>query len=111
MISFKRVINIVPKDFKGAVDEKALKEPAEKELFKAYKALKDDVLPLNKTYKYEDALKKISGLKKEVDAFFDKVLVMDKDEGVKGNRLSLLKEIGLLFNIIADFSRIVTEKR
>ncbi|MEK6679371.1 MAG: glycine--tRNA ligase subunit beta [Nitrospirota bacterium] len=111
MISFKRVINIVPKDFKGAVDEKALKEPAEKELFKAYKALKDDVSPLIKAYKYEDALKKISGLKKEVDAFFDKVLVMDKDEGVKGNRLSLLKEIGLLFNIIADFSKIVTEKK
>lgn len=111
MISFKRVINIVPKDFKGAVDEKILKEPAEKELFKAYKALKDDVSPLIKAYKYEEALKRISGLKKEVDAFFDKVLVMDKDEGVKGNRLSLLKEIGLLFNIIADFSKIVTEKK
>ena len=111
MISFKRVINIVPKDFKGAVDEKALKEPAEKELFKAYKALKDDVSPLIKAYKYEDALKRISGLKKEVDAFFDKVLVMDKDEKIKGNRLGLLNEIGILFNIIADFSKIVTEKK
>src|SRR4030067_369859 len=104
MISFKRVINIVPKDFKGAVDEKALKEPAEKELFKSYKALKGDVSPLIKAYKYEDALKRISGLKKEVDAFFDKVLVMDKDEKIKGNRLGLLNEIGILFNIIADFT-------
>ncbi|OGW51995.1 MAG: glycine--tRNA ligase subunit beta [Nitrospirae bacterium RBG_19FT_COMBO_42_15] len=111
MISFKRVINIVPKDFKGAVDEKALKEPAEKELFKSYKALKGDVSPLIKAYKYEDALKRISGLKKEVDAFFDKVLVMDKDEKIKGNRLGLLNEIGILFNIIADFSKIVTEKK
>jgi glycyl-tRNA synthetase beta chain len=111
MISFKRVINIVPKDFKGAVEEKNLKEPAEKELFKAYKALKDDVSPLIKAYKYEDALKRISGLKKEVDAFFDKVLVMDKDEKIKGNRLGLLNEIGILFNIIADFSKIVTEKK
>ncbi len=111
IISFKRVINIVPKDFKGAADEKALKEPAEKELFKSYKALKDDISPLIKAYKYEDALKRISGLKKEVDAFFDKVLVMDKDEKLKGNRLSLLSEIGLLFNIIADFSKIVTEKK
>lgn len=111
MISFKRVINIVPKDFKGAVDEKALKEPAEKELCKAYMALKADITPLIKEYNYELALRKISTLKKEVDAFFDKVLVMDKDEMIKGNRLSLLKEIGLLFNIIADFSKIVTEKR
>lgn len=111
MISFKRVINIVPKDFKGAVDEKALKEPAEKELCKAYMALKADITPLIKEYNYELALRKISTLKKEVDAFFDKVLVMDKDEMIKGNRLSLLKEIGLLFNIIADFSKIVTEKK
>ncbi len=111
MISFKRVINIVPKDFKGSVDEKNLKEPAEKELFKAYMALKADILPLIKEYNYESALRKISGLKKEVDAFFDKVLVMDKDEKLKGNRLGLLKEIGLLFNIIADFSKIVTDKK
>ena len=41
----------------------------------------------------------------------DKVLVMDKDERLKANRLGLLKQIGILFNNIADFSRIVTEKK
>ncbi|MEK6680727.1 MAG: glycine--tRNA ligase subunit beta [Nitrospirota bacterium] len=111
MISFKRVINIIPPDFKGEADQNLLSEPAEKALFDAYTALKKDISPLLEAYKYEEALKMIAGIKKEVDTFFDKVLVMDKDERLKANRLGLLKQIGILFNNIADFSRIVTEKK
>jgi glycyl-tRNA synthetase beta chain len=48
-------------------------------------------------------------LRKPIDAFFDAVLVMAKDEKVKVNRLSLLAEINGLFRQMADFSKIVTE--
>jgi glycyl-tRNA synthetase beta chain len=48
-------------------------------------------------------------LRRPVDAFFDSVLVMDEDDRIRINRLSLLWEITMLFNKIADFSKIVTE--
>ena len=48
-------------------------------------------------------------IKKEIDNFFDKVLVMDKNEDLKMNRLILLKEIVQLFSEIGDLSKIVVE--
>jgi glycyl-tRNA synthetase beta chain len=42
-----------------------------------------------------------------IDMFFDKVMVMDKDEVIKNNRLGLLKNIDNLVKKTADFSRIV----
>jgi glycyl-tRNA synthetase beta chain len=49
-------------------------------------------------------------LRKPVDAFFEAVMVMAKDEKVKFNRLSLLEAVAKLFYKVADFSKIVTEK-
>ena len=51
-----------------------------------------------------DALTELS---KPIDAFFDGVLVMDKDEAVKNNRLGLLKSIDETVNCVADFTKIV----
>jgi glycyl-tRNA synthetase beta chain len=53
-------------------------------------------------------LNKLAALRPHVDSFFDNVMVMDKDEKVRFNRLSLLAEISALFHKIADFSKIVT---
>ena len=41
-----------------------------------------------------------------VNAFFDNVLVMDKDEKIKENRLALLNSLKRNFDKIADFSKI-----
>jgi glycyl-tRNA synthetase beta chain len=54
------------------------------------------------------ALGELATLRPPVDAFFDGVMVMDKDENIRINRLSLLAEISALFHKIADFSKIVT---
>jgi glycyl-tRNA synthetase beta chain len=51
----------------------------------------------------------LAALRKPVDDFFNNVLVMAKDESIRFNRLSLLKEISKIFHMIADFSKIVTE--
>ena len=42
-----------------------------------------------------------------INDFFDKVLVMDKDEKVKQNRISLLSFTKKKFDKLADFSKIV----
>mgnify|MGYP000849585869 FL=1 len=54
------------------------------------------------------ALESMSRLKGFIDAFFDSVLVMDKDEAVRRNRLALLTRIRNLFSGVADFRKIQT---
>jgi glycyl-tRNA synthetase beta chain len=45
-----------------------------------------------------------------VSAFFEKVLVMAKDEKVRNNRLALLKNLSNRFAGVADFSRVSAAK-
>ncbi|MGH9870606.1 MAG: glycine--tRNA ligase subunit beta [Candidatus Polarisedimenticolia bacterium] len=58
---------------------------------------------------YEQALRDIASLRPQVDRFFDKVLVMAPDEGVRRNRLALLQGLLGLLSRVADFSEIVVE--
>jgi glycyl-tRNA synthetase beta chain len=41
-----------------------------------------------------------------VDAFFDKVMVMDKDERLRRNRVAFLGELHAAMNRIADLSKL-----
>jgi len=61
--------------------------------------------------KYREALAEVSKLRPHIDAFFDKVMVMDEDERVRANRLALLNKLLQDFSTVADFSEIVTEKK
>jgi len=107
-IAFKRVDNIL-KDFHGGqFDVNLLSDEAEINLFSHFDNIR---LRVEKGFAEKDfsaALNKLAALRPHVDAFFDKVMVMDKDEKVRFNRLSLLSEISDLFHKIADFSKIVT---
>jgi glycyl-tRNA synthetase beta chain len=61
--------------------------------------------------KYREALAEVSKLRPFIDAFFDKVMVMDDDERIRANRLALLNKLLQDFSTVADFSEIVTEKK
>lgn len=104
--ALKRAGNIVPKEFRGAVKKSLLKEPSEQELHAAYSEIKDRVKERTVALDFRGALTDIASLRKPVDAFFEKVMVMDKDPAVKDNRLALLAGITALFAAIADFSRL-----
>jgi len=109
VIAFKRVVNIL-KDFAGGTVNPSLFESAEEgALHDVFTEINTQVVSLIEEDKYGAALIEIARLRKPVDAFFDTVLVMAKDEDIRFNRLSLLKEISTLFYRMADFSRIVTE--
>jgi glycyl-tRNA synthetase beta chain len=56
---------------------------------------------------YITALEAVATLRREIDAFFDKVMVMDPDPEVREQRLTLLANIVRNFSRIADFSEIV----
>ena len=51
-------------------------------------------------------LKTILSGKEIIDDFFDSVMVMDKDENIKNNRLSLLTSLNIIFNRVANLSLI-----
>jgi glycyl-tRNA synthetase beta chain len=52
------------------------------------------------------AIDSLMSLTDPITGFFDNVLVMDKDEAVRRNRLAILKEVWDMFSCIADFSRL-----
>jgi len=58
---------------------------------------------------YLPALQLLATAREPVDKFFDKVMVMVEDQGVRANRLALLRTLLKEFSTIADFSEIVTE--
>jgi glycyl-tRNA synthetase beta chain len=55
---------------------------------------------------YALALSRIAGLRPTVDAFFDAVMVMDKDPLVRDNRLALLKGLAELLLPVADLRKV-----
>lgn len=105
--ALKRAGNILPKGFTGTVDEALLGQGAEQALYSAYREIRDRVREKTMKMNFGGALADIASLRKRVDAFFDTVMVMDKDAAVKNNRLALLAGITGLFSGIADFSRLV----
>ena len=107
-IAFKRVDNIL-KDFRDPkVDIALFITDAERNLYAAVNEIKGQIIGGIETNDYNLALKEMARLRPPVDAFFEGVMVMDKDEKVRFNRLSLLAEISAVFHKIADFSKIVT---
>ena len=110
--SFVRAKNISSKADKGndSIDESLFIEPVEKQLFDAFTSARDKADALIKRHDYVGAIDAMKGLAKPIDAFFDGVMVMDKDEKIRGNRLALLLALDTLIESVADFSRIVLDK-
>ena len=104
-IAFKRVVNIVKGQPRGMVNPELFTQ-SEKQLYQSYLDVKRYVEESGSNYK--EALSQLRGLKEPVDKYFTDVLVMDKDEDIRLNRLSTLWEIRDLFFKIADFSKINT---
>lgn len=55
---------------------------------------------------YVSATSSIAEIRPVVDDFFDEVMVMAEDAGLRENRLALLGGVGALFSVIADFTKI-----
>ena len=107
--AFVRTGNIARKaeDVQAAVEAGLLAEQVEKDLCKAYEAVASKVEKEVAAQDYAGAIATLSQLAAPIDAFFDGVMVMDKDEKIKNNRLGLLKLVDNLICQVADFSKIV----
>ncbi len=90
--------------------EKRAEHPEEAALIRAYVETSPKFQEAVQSENYQQAVSLVAGLRRPVDAFFDKVMVMVDDEQKRIARLLLLLAIVSQFEIIADFSEIVTEK-
>ncbi|ABI55370.1 glycine--tRNA ligase subunit beta [Alkalilimnicola ehrlichii MLHE-1] len=105
----KRIGNILRKAGETVPDTVAsaqLKEPAEQALARSLEATREQLQPRLAEGDYAGALEGLARLREPVDTFFDDILVMAEDPGVRVNRLALLKAIQALFLEIADVSRL-----
>lgn len=107
--AFVRTGNIARKaeEVQAVVEADLLAEQVEKDLCKAYEAAASKVEKEIAAQDYAGAIATLSQLAAPIDAFFDGVMVMDKDEKIKNNRLGLLKLVDNLVCQVADFSKIV----
>ncbi len=106
-LTFKRVSNII-KGQKGplTVDESMFKEDCERDLWKASQELEKEIRDSMEKRDYFNALNVLAKLKGPVDAFFDGVEVLKKeDPRLRDNRVAVLQHLAELFLKLADFSR------
>ena len=78
------------------------------DLWDKSKEIAPQIARLRELRNYGEALVLIATLRPTIDQFFDKVMVLDADEAVRGANLGLIAEVVRNFSTIADFSEIVT---
>ncbi len=114
-VGFKRVVNIIRKSGQKeegaapeAIDTKLFEHESEGALFEEFKAVDQKVSDAMEKGSFDRALVEIASLRDAVDRFFDGVMVMAEDTGIRRNRLALLGHIAGLFGKFADFSKLST---
>ncbi len=102
----KRVNNILPKKTLPGCNPVLLREESEKQLKDHLDSVSSRLPDLLQDKKFAEAMDLFTSLTTPVNSFFDNVLVMDKNEEIKQNRLSLLNDIWKTLSSIADFSQL-----
>ena len=104
----KRVSNILQKQAAdgslGAIRHDLLIEDAEIELARVIEQCRLKAEPLFQNREYSKGLEALASSKEAIDAFFEKVLVMDENLELRENRINLLGELRTLFLQVADIS-------
>ncbi|MDP8321461.1 MAG: glycine--tRNA ligase subunit beta [Candidatus Stygibacter australis] len=110
VLGFKRVSNIIGEqsDF-GKVKEELFADTAEKQLFKEYLILAEELSEL--AGNYDKMMEKLVHFSEYINRFFDEVLVNVEDQGVRKNRYNLLSKIREEFLRVADLALIVVEEK
>ena len=109
--SAKRIANITAGHASTSVDAKKLEHDTEKRLNELADAVGTHIDELLAERRYRTALESFAALAPELEKFFDDVMVMVDDEGVRRNRMSLLRKVGNAVMKIADVTKIVVDRR
>jgi glycyl-tRNA synthetase beta chain len=104
----KKDANLAARLAKGlaALNREKLTLPAERDLLNAVNEAGPAARKAVGAERFEEAMAALAKLRAPVDRFFDEVLVNDKDDTLRLNRLLLLAQIREALHGVADFSRI-----
>ncbi|HIS36602.1 TPA: glycine--tRNA ligase subunit beta [Candidatus Scatousia excrementigallinarum] len=94
-----RVIRILKEDSKSQVNRDLFKETSEGMLYR-------EIQTVDENADYTTYLNQLIAINPAVEKFFEDVLVMDKDEKVKENRLALLTMLKKKYEKLTDFSKL-----
>lgn len=109
MTALKRAVNISKQKTDGDIDPSKFAHDSEKNLLAAINAAYQQKLEAQRSASAEGylvALRAAASVRPAVDAFFDAVMVMDKDPAIKSNRLRLLQKVAGLVSDIADIEKL-----
>ena len=94
-----RVLKILKDSINSDINESLLTIEAEKNLYK-------EIQNITFNGNYSEYLQNLININPTVTKFFDDVLVMDKDEKIKNNRLALLNDLKNKYIILTDFTKL-----
>ena len=114
LAGYKRAANILAAEEKKDGKTYDAKTPprevftldAENDLVSAIESVDVSAAAKVRTNDYRGAIAALASLRAPVDAFFEKVLVNDKDPATRTNRLHLLAALRNTMHLVADFSKI-----
>jgi len=110
---YKRASNILLNELKnkefeisGLADPGLFKNQFELNLFKKIQNIRKDFTNIGEENNYVNMLKILSSAKKEVNDFFENVIVNDEEKSLKKNRLELLQMLCKTFDNYFNFSKV-----
>jgi len=110
--SAKRIANITSGQESAAhVDPSKLENDTERRLAELVPLMNDQIDEMIAERNYKLALETFAAMAPELETFFDEVMVMVEDEGVRRNRMALLRTVGNAVMKIADVTKIVVDRR
>lgn len=103
---FTRANNLAKKGGSGAIDPARLTEPSEKELYAAVMQAQESLEKTMEDAGLRGVIRLMSGLAEPINAFFEGVMVMAEDEGVRASRLALLNSVVAMSRRVGDLSKL-----
>jgi glycyl-tRNA synthetase beta chain len=109
--SAKRIENITKGHESTRVETSKLENDVEKRLDQLADAVGHQIDEMIAERRYHSALESFAALAPELETFFKDVMVMVDDEGLRKNRMSLLRKVGGAVMKVADVTKIVVDRR
>lgn len=106
-IAYDRASRILTGAVNGRVDPQRFEDDTERTLHETVGKVRPPVEGAASEGNFTRALDGLLPLAGPVDRLFDAVLIMAPDEGIRANRMALLKQVVDVFRNVADFSKVV----
>ncbi len=110
VLAAKRISNIVKDAAEQSFREDLLVESAERDLYAAFRSLREETEAAEAQGDFVSCLRQIAGFADGLDRFFVEVLVMDENVELRNNRLALLQSIQRVLSRTAELTRIVVDR-